>query len=53
MRQARQRFVEALRDSHGHSHLPESARTDAGIDWEVEEHDAHDAAHAEGTEHSH
>lgn len=32
--EARLLFIEALRESHGHSHLPESARTDAGIDWD-------------------
>lgn len=32
--QARRHLIEALRESHGHSHLPESAQQDAGIDWQ-------------------
>lgn len=52
--QARQLMIEALQESHGHSHLPAEQQADAGIDWEVEDAgSAHDAVHAEGTAHSH
>jgi hypothetical protein len=35
--EARQAMVTALRDSHGHSHLPIEDQQDAGIDWGVAE----------------